>query len=155
MAITIEDATDDHIRHVAHNLREADAREACRVTNTDDPVSAVLASADLSRFTLVGLGADQTPVAIAGVAGTNSDKLGIPWLVGTDGITERPIQFLRKAKSVLAMMFERSGCDQFWNVVDAENDVHQQWLSWIGADFHREPTKINGFDFFEFTIRRH
>lgn len=155
MPITIADATADHIRYIAHNLREADKREACRITNSDDAVRAVLDSADNSRFTLVGLESGTTPVAIAGVS--HSDvypSAGISWLVGTDRITEKPVQFLRQARSVLAQMFEMSACEIFYNVVDAENTVHQQWLSWVGASFTADPIKINGFDFFEFTIRR-
>jgi len=80
--------------------------------------------------------------------------IGIPWLVGTDRISEKPVQFLRKAKSVLELMFDESGYDIFYNVVDVENTVHQQWLKWVGASFAPSPIKINGFDFFEFTIRR-
>lgn len=154
MTITIRDASDDDIRYVANNLREADRREACRITDSDDAVRAVVDSARLSRFTLVGLGSDQTPVAVAGVAGAGTDSYGIPWLVGTDGITRRPLQFLRKARGVLDLMFERSGHDTFYNVVDVENQVHQQWLVWIGAEIASEPVQVHGFDFFPFTIRR-
>jgi len=155
VTITVTMADHHHIRHVADNLREADRREACRVTNSDDPIQAVLDSAAHAEFTLVGLESGTTPVAVAGV--TRSGHLpdaGIPWLVGTDRIAERPLQFLRKARSVLDLMFEMSGAAVFYNIVDAENDVHQQWLKWVGADFAAAPIKVNGFDFFEFTIRR-
>lgn len=55
---------------------------------------------------------------------------------------------------MLDLMFEMSGAAVFYNIVDAENDVHQQWLKWVGADFAAVPIRVNGFDFFEFTIRR-
>lgn len=154
MAIQIQMAQPDQIDFVAKNLRAADQREACRITDSDDAVRAVLDSVDHSRFTLVGLESGTTPVAIAGVSDSSAAGIGIPWLVGTDRISEKPVQFLRKARSVLAQMFEISGYEIFYNVVDAENHVHQQWLSWVGASFAAAPIKINGFDFFEFTIRR-
>ena len=155
MAIQIQMAQPDPIDFVAKNLRAADRREACRITNSDDAVRAVLDSAAHAQFTLVGLESGTTPVAIAGV--TRSSHLpdaGIPWLVGTDRIAERPLQFLRKARSVLDLMFEMSGAAFFYNIVDAENDVHQQWLKWVGADFASAPIRVNGFAFFKFTIRR-
>lgn len=155
MAIEIQMARPVDVAYVAQNLREADRREACRITNSEDAVRAVLDSVDHSRFTLVGLESGTTPVAIAGVSHSDAyPHAGIPWLVGTDRISEKPVQFLRKARSVLAQMFEISGYEIFYNVVDAENDVHQQWLSWVGASFSANPIKINGFDFFEFTISR-
>ena len=155
MSIQIQMAQPDQIDFVAKNLRAADRREACRITDSDDAVRAVLDSVDHSRFTLVGLESGTTPVAIAGVSDSLAyPNAGIPWLVGTDRISEKPVQFLRKARSVLAQMFEISGYDIFYNVVDAENDVHQQWLRWVGASFAAAPIKINGFEFFEFTIRR-
>lgn len=143
------------IAYVAQNLREADRREACRITNSDNAVRAVRDSVVNSRFTLVGLESGTTPVAIAGVSHSDDHPhAGIPWLVGTDRISEKPVQFLRKARSVLAQMFEISGYEIFYNVVDAENDVHQQWLRWVGASFADDPIQINGYDFFQFTIRR-
>jgi hypothetical protein len=143
------------IAYVAQNLREADRREACRITNSDNAVRAVRDSVVNSRFTLVGLESGTTPVAIAGVSHSDDyPHAGIPWLVGTDRISEKPVQFLRKARSVLAQMFEISGYEIFYNVVDAENDVHQQWLRWVGASFADDPIQINGYDFFQFTIRR-
>lgn len=143
------------IAYVAQNLREADRREACRITNSDNAVRAVRDSVANSRFTLVGLESGTTPVAIAGVSHSDAyPHAGIPWLVGTDRISEKPVQFLRKARSVLAQMFEISGYEIFYNVVDAENDVHQQWLRWVGASFADDPIQINGYDFFQFTIRR-
>jgi len=154
VTITVTTADRHHVEYVANNLREADRREACRVTDSDDAIRAVVESADNSWFTLVGLESGTTPVAVAGVAPSGSVGLGIPWLVGTDRITEKPIQFLRQAKSVLALMFDKAEVDVFWNVVDAENDVHQQWLKWVGASFAPNPISLNGYDFFEFTIRR-
>lgn len=143
------------IAYVAQNLREADRREACRITNSDNAVRAVRDSVANSRFTLVGLESGTTPVAIAGVSHSDAyPHAGIPWLVGTDRISKKPVQFLRKARSVLAQMFEISGYEIFYNVVDAENDVHQQWLRWVGASFADDPIQINGYDFFQFTIRR-
>lgn len=143
------------IAYVAQNLREADRREACRITNSDSAVRAVRDSVANSRFTLVGLESGTTPVAIAGVSHSDAyPHAGCPWLVGTDRISEKPVQFLRKARSVLAQMFEISGYEIFYNVVDAENDVHQQWLRWVGASFADDPIQINGYDFFQFTIRR-
>ena len=143
------------IAYVAQNLREADRREACRITNSDNAVRAVRDSVANSRFTLVGLESGTTPVAIAGVSHSDAyPHAGCPWLVGTDRISEKPVQFLRKARSVLAQMFEISGYEIFYNVVDAENDVHQQWLRWVGASFADDPIQINGYDFFQFTIRR-
>lgn len=143
------------IAYVAQNLREADRREACRITNSDNAVRAVRDSVANSRFTLVGLESGTTPVAIAGVSHSDAyPYAGIPWLVGTDRISKKPVQFLRKARSVLAQMFEISGYEIFYNVVDAENDVHQQWLRWVGASFADDPIQINGYDFFQFTIRR-
>lgn len=155
MAIEIQMARPHEIAYVAQNLREADRREACRITNSDSAVRAVRDSVANSRFTLVGLESGTTPVAIAGVSHSDAyPHAGIPWLVGTDRISEKPVQFLRKARSVLAQMFEISGYEIFYNVVDAENDVHQQWLRWVGASFADDPIQINGYDFFQFTIRR-
>lgn len=154
MTITVTMADHHHVEHVAKNLREADRIEACRITNSADAIRAVVESSRASRFTLVGLESGTTPVAVAGVSPSSAVGIGVPWLVGTDRITEKPFQFLRKAKSVLEMMFEKSGYDHFYNVVDAENLVHQQWLTWVGAEFAPEPRQINGYDFFEFSIRR-
>ena len=83
---------------------------------------------------------DGEPVAMWGVVPDGRyPEAGRVWLLGTDRLvadSRVKVGFLRQAKQEV----ERMGrlYDVLWNYVDARNQVHINWLQWMGFTFIAE-----------------
>lgn len=93
-------------------------------------------------------------VALYGVATLNRiEKVGCPWMVGTDTLEMHPITVLRHNRKVLGDW--RGRFDRLINYVDARNTVSKRWLKWL--DFRLHPAAAYGpqrLDFHKFEWRR-
>lgn len=83
---------------------------------------------------------DGQPVAMWGVVPDGAyPKAGRVWLLGTDRlVADRRVRmgFLRQAKQEVGRMGQLY--DVLWNYVDARNQVHVDWLRWMGFTFIAE-----------------
>ena len=74
-------------------------------------------------------------MAMAGVV-PESQTTGRIWLLGCQSIVDDSIDkrwFLRHSKQVLAQW--QKTYPLLFNVVDARNEVHVKWISWLGFTF--------------------
>ena len=69
-----------------------------------------------------------TPIAMVGVSPSEVKNTGLIWMLGTPGIEECRITFLKYSKPALALLYEESGCDLLFNYSYAANTFHHQWL---------------------------
>lgn len=153
MTFEIVTAKQHHIHHVANNLREADLVEARYVNKDVPPVDQVETSAENSSILLAGE-ADGTPVALAGVVRTDQDEVGVAWMVTTDWVYDHATTFLRRSGDVLEQMYEHGDWLTFVNLVHTSNQLHERWLTWLGAQWHPKIQKWNGAYFKAFYLHR-
>jgi len=151
---------------VASNMRQADVAECWAVAEIP-PLEAVLMGFHLSDECHT-VEVDGEPVALFGVTPPtpgprppedslpeelpeNSFPLiGFVWLLGTPKIFDISKTFLRWSKDWLKHVGRNY--DGLMNYVDARNEVHIRWLTWVGFDFVvLHPNKgVHGEAFWEF-----
>lgn len=140
---------DTHIHHVALNLRAADFDEVFAETGESphlDIEEAVLFS--LKKWVI--LNKNNEAVAVLGVRPlTQFSKIGIPWLLGTDGLDKMKRFFVSVSKPIIENMKE--GFDFLINHVDARYTKAVRWLSWCGFTIEEErPHGALGLPFHKF-----
>jgi hypothetical protein len=132
----IHPATEDDVRFIAANMRQADIEEAGALGLS--PLDALMLSHHhaIKSYTLIS--PDGEPIAITGVSPSSmGDVWGAIWLLGTGGIEKFPKTFLRNSIPVLDLLYEETGRTVFHNFAYAENDLHLKWLRWLGFKFIR------------------
>ena len=132
---------------IAENIREDDRREILAM-NGEEPLDAMVSGfiySDNPRTVLVG----DTPVAMFG-SGEVEPGVGVVWLLGTDGIEDISIQFLRESKHWLEQLHDKY--EMLFNYVDERNTVHIKWLRWLGFKFinRHEQFGVENRPFIEF-----
>jgi hypothetical protein len=73
---------------------------------------------------------DDEPVGIYGFLA----NARVIWMVATERLRERPLQFIREARETLGR-WAVSARGPLWNFVDSRNALHIRWLKWMGAVF--------------------
>jgi hypothetical protein len=139
MKALVKRATQEDLKEVIANIREADKEEIEsasglsyektleRILDTCDDCWAGFADGDL--------------IAIFGVHVKSSlSGYGIPWMISTKKIEKHGKLFLRYCRPV----FERMcvNMDVLVNYVHDRNDVAKMWLKWLGFDI--KPAKPYG-----------
>lgn len=134
---TINDALD----YLVENLREADLDEI-RATTVMAPREAVQWTVGSSSVAWLILDSTGLPIGIMGAAPGLLPGVGVPWLVGTDGLEKEPLSILRQTKGHVDEIHELFPV--LTNFVDARNDTSLDWLLWAGfrlldANTHHGP----------------
>ncbi len=132
MEIEIVDATEEHARGLAPNLRAADALEV-KVSSGLTPENALLASVKLSTHSWTAL-LDGKPEIMWGVApySYTDSRLnqGVVWLLSSDEMYKIPGRFVKESHIYVAKMLETF--DTLFNYVHAENIASCKWLENLG-----------------------
>lgn len=137
------------VAFIADNMRAEDIEEV--IACGHDPYEALALGLQMSTpcYTLQDF--NQTPIAMVGVSPAPIRAWGLIWMLGTPGIEECKITFLRYSKPALDLLWEQSGCGLLYNYSYAENTVHHQWLKWLGFSFLRKvEMPPQGKQFYEF-----
>lgn len=119
---------------VLANLRQADLDEITALVGEDGVFDAVTTSARCSAraWSLVN---DEEVLAVFGVAPADltDPVVGMPWMVGTDGVARHRRAFMRLCKVYIPRMLE---CyPRLVNLVDARNSRAIAWLKHAGFTF--------------------
>lgn len=144
---------DGDIEHVAHHMRANDAKECEALGFT--PLQALSDSVKYSLRSYTLLDHQEAPVAMLGVGRGIIPEWGMIWLLGTKGIEENPMTFLRHSPPVLQRLFKETGKDVLYNYTHVNNELHHKWLKWLGFKFIRR-TEYGPYNelFYEFTRMR-
>lgn len=148
----IRNSTADDIEFLSTRLRPEDEAEVrAQGANPLLALSLGLQHSDIC-WTLVDRGG--TPVGMMGVSPCMwSNTFGAIWLLGTKGIEENTMTFLKHSKRGLNKLFDLTHYDAFYNVTYAKNALHHQWLKWLGFTFLRE-CSVGDEPFYEFVKLR-
>lgn len=133
MEWTVRRATQEDIKYLAENLREADVREIYASSGKTPEASLSDALTQPSLGTWVGIYAGN-PELIFGCADyKHNPDVGVPWMVCTDKLTESPREFMVKSKRWVKGWLGHYG--HLMNFVYCENELHLRWLKWCGFSF--------------------
>ncbi len=141
----------EHIAPVAAGMRAADRDEAWAASLTI-PDEALRRSLAVSRLAWAGL-EDGRPFCLFGAAASPWPRIGVPWLLGTDGVERNATAFLRRNRPLIARMLAEF--EILRNAVDARNTVSIRWLIRLGFTLHpARPLGPLGLSFHPFEMRR-
>jgi len=144
-APSIRPATLADCEFLAPRLRAADLQEI-EALDGSLPLPALVESFDASSLARV-MEHNGEPFAIYGVAPAQrcSDyTMGVSWMLGSDGLKDHSMWFLRNCRGMLEEM--HTDADVLFNMVDVRNIVHINWLKWAGFSFGQKHPH-NGTDF--------
>lgn len=118
------DTTIGHLIEFRRTVREIDLEEIEQVSGRgfDDLLVGTLAGCE----TLVD--ESGTVLGIGGIEGNN-----VIWLVTTTAIESRRIEFLRFSRRYLNELLKTY--EYLTNVVYLRNQMHVDWLTWLGAEW--------------------
>ena len=142
--------TPAHVEELAANLRQQDRDELTASGHTDHQrlIAESVAMSDWAHTALV----DGRVACIFGVArhGTLLDPRGIPWMLGTDLVTQNRRALARLAPGYIRAMLR--DYPHLINIVHAKNTVATRWLRRAG--FVLQPAHDhNGEPFHLFEMR--
>jgi hypothetical protein len=144
--VTVVPALEEHISHIASNLREADSIEVALMSNQPYESMSMAIEFDTQTFTL--LSKDKTPCAMFGSGDWRQDE-GYIWMLATDEVMDYWRDFLRFSRPWINKL--TTHYPKYSNLVHKENHVSLRWLLWCGARLERE-VEIEGETFYYFSI---
>lgn len=125
----------EDLNYVAEHMRPEDIEEVTALGSS--PLSALTTSVENSKVLFTLIDPENKPTALLGVANGIFPGWGAVWLLGTPSIERYRMTFLRNAKKVLPVLYEKSDSEVLYNYVYSKNDVHITWLRWMGFKFLR------------------
>lgn len=123
------DTVRESLEYIVANLRPSDAAEV-KATTSEDPFWALMESWEGSSASWLIIDDTGLPVGIFGVAPHFVDKVGIAWLLGTQGIEDGAVSFLRQTRRYIDEMHLLYPI--LWANVDFRNSLTMSWLEWAG-----------------------
>lgn len=145
----VRPSIESDVAFIADHMRVEDVEEV-RAAGSD-PLNSLTFGLHHSKPCLTLLNGAGTPIAMCGVAPGAYPNSGAIWLLGTQGIEDSSITFLRYSKQALELMFDQSGAEFTYNYTYAENHLHHRWLKWLGFTFLRRVSLgPEGKPFYEF-----
>lgn len=151
MRAVLRPAAPEDVAIIAAGCRAEDVAElwaSCRIT----PERCM---ADGMRFETVTAELDGVPVCMFGIVPMSwLGGVGVPWMVGTDGMRAFRAQreLLRLSRPALEALAARY--DHLVNWVDARNTASVRWLGWLGFKIHAaEPFGPDRIPFHRFDRR--
>ena len=141
----IRPATLADCEFLAPRLRAADLMEI-EALDGSEPLPALVESFNASSLARV-MEHQGEPFAIYGVAPSpecSDCTRGVSWMLGSDGLKDHSMWFLRTCRDMLAEMHTHA--EVLFNVVDVRNTVHINWLRWAGFSFGQKYPR-NGTEF--------
>lgn len=127
------------VTYVAENMRESDAREVW-TTSRATPWTALHTSIALSAEAHV-FRADGVPAMIYGL-GVTPERIGVPWLLGTNVLDKHRKSFMQVCKSAVRRW--RNEHVLLQNRVLADNAESIRFLAALGFSFDEPQVNENG-----------
>lgn len=143
MVVRFEKATQEHIELIHDKIRQDDCNEVMAASGCSiyDVLTNTLT---LGGEHIAGF-IDNNLVCIFGIVHL-SDKICIPYLLGTDLLNSNNIILCRNSKRYIKRW--KKEFEYMVNFVDKRNVLALKWLSWLGFTIHEEaPYGVSGLPF--------
>jgi hypothetical protein len=124
------------VQFIAENLRHADIEEIRSVRGDADLLAVVRRSVEVSGEVWVAVSACGMPVALFGVAPTEQEHVGSPWLLGTDAVPKHRRELVVDGRKLVARWNRKY--HTLFNLVDARHAHARRWLRHLGFVEHPE-----------------
>ena len=146
--IEFTEVTEEHLRTVAQNMRDADIEEVWAATR-HTPLQALTDGVMKSEHSVTVKWGGEA-VAVYGLrAGAALSGIGVPWMLTAGGILNCRRELMTHTPVVLGKMLLK--CGLLENQVHVENKVSIGWLSRMGFTIDSpEPTGVEGGMFHRF-----
>ncbi len=124
---------------LAENLRTADLAELA--ANTGNHPKIVLLEGHLKSHPCLSVVYEGRTIAMFGVVPTTTPNIGAVWLLASKAMEPdrlpmaAKLRFLRASRRWVDWLNEQYPV--LWNVVDARNTLHIDWLKWCGFELLR------------------
>ena len=79
-------------------------------------------------------------ICMFGVSPAKDMRIGIPWMLGSDGIKKVSKEFLRRNQEALAEI--STGYTSLINYVWSKNTTHIRWLKWMGFTIEYQSMQV-------------
>ena len=122
-------ATINDCNNLGPRLREADKKEL-KASCGLGPVTALTLSLKGSVNAYVLADKTDTAVLMFGVVASPQDSVGVPWMLGSNGIYKHTRKLTTECKMWLE--FIHKDYDLLFNYVHSENPKAIRWLQWMG-----------------------
>lgn len=126
----IRESIPEDVDYIAAHMRAADVAEVTAHSGST-PYDALAKGLAWSSRCLTAVWRED-PICMFGV-GTIMSDVGMAWMLGTKGVEDGSLWFLRNSKDCLQALHEDHTL--LFNYVDARNEVHIKWLRWLGFSF--------------------
>lgn len=139
--ISIVEATQAHLQEYLDNARRIDCEEVEAAGGK--PLAVLLSTLDLSRVKVL---IDANTKEVLGIGGEERlwGEVGTVWLILTNAVESRKMEFLRFSRRFLKDYFFTK-YRYIINSVYKRNDLHMAWLSWLGAEWVQETRQFSTF----------
>lgn len=115
---------------IANDMREADVAEV-RAYSGSNPEEALRNGLQYTGgVTKTICLPNGVPVGMYGVVPTDQPRVGVVWMLASNGIAGMQRRFLRESRARIAEI--TTGYDLVFNFTDARNSVHHRWIKWAG-----------------------
>jgi len=153
MSKYLRDPVWDDVVYLSQNLRQRDVEELEASGTT--PFDALSTGYHISDPCFTLLSAKGEAIGMVGVGEGGYDDMGAIWMLGAKGIEDIPMTLLKNSKKVLDLLWEGTDYNGFYNYVYSNNQLHIDWLKWLGFSFLRT-VQIGPYnrDFIEFVKLR-
>ena len=131
--LKVRPATVEDCLELCPRLREADKQELLLSCGLG-PCTALVLSFDNARKVYAVIDEEDLPIAMFGVVGEHRN-LGVPWMLGSEGIYKHASQFMAESKQWLEEI--EQDYDLLANYVHADNKKAIRWLQWMGFQMLR------------------
>lgn len=126
-----EDTIREALEFISGALRPADLAEVQATVGADqDPFWALFESWGNSAASWLIVDDTGLPIGIFGVAAHLVPKLGIAWLLGTEGIERDAMSVAAQTRQYIGELHKLF--PTLWANVDARNELSMNWLTWAG-----------------------
>ena len=139
------DSIETDCKELADNLRKPDFDEVVIVTK-EEPIKPITRGFRISKY-CKSVVKDGNLIAMYGLAPTEFNKGGSPFLLGTNRFLEIRIPCARQSKKRVEEM--QNLYPILWNFIDSRNEIHLRWIKWCGFKIINE-RYIDNVKFYEF-----
>ena len=129
MVATVRLATIDDCNKLGPRLRAADKLEL-KASCGYGPITALTQSIHASDEAWVAVDEEGVAILMFGVVNAGQDFVGVPWMLGSDGIYQHTRQLQSQCRQWLDVIHEDYSL--LFNYVHAENPKAIRWLQWMG-----------------------
>ena len=146
-------ATPESLKYIADHMRDQDVAEVWASSRVR-PLEALTTSVAMSDKHAIAY-ANSVPTVVMGLVMSDLlSGIGVPWMLGTDGVVKHKREFIKRTGPIVDEMMAQ--CTLLCNHVHSKNTVSIMWLHRLGfsIDYDNPVETKLGDVFLRFEMRK-